>query len=699
MVGPNLARMLSPRTVAVVGASESLGMSNNAVLPMLDAGIEPRLINPNRETVYGRPTVPSLAALDEPVDAVLALVNAERSVDVVEEAARLGCGGVVVAAGGFGELGQAGAGLEERLRQAAHDGGLAVVGPNCSGFMNVPMRVNLFTGGRISLRPGPVAVVSQSGFLVRACLAAGQGRGLGFSTAVSSGNETVCGIEDYIEVFSSDPNTAVICLVVEKVRRPQHFFAAVARARQAGKAVIALKLGRTEAARDIMRSHTGAIADENWVYEMGFRQAGVLSASSIDEMMDMAQLLAQIPIGQWRRVGGVGVVTSSGGVAAIAADAGADAGIALPVPVEAEEWLRQTIPGDGALNPLDMTGFVMRDRALLESLFERFSESATIGALVLCWWAAEGDEGWSRTLLEPYAAVAARSSKPLIVTPVEATSIGAWTSEFREKGVLFCRGLESTYRAINALNVASSPSAGFRPGPGPEVSATPLPAEMVATPAGRMVSFERSMRLLLDAGFRVAPYVLVDPGSDGVSGLEALGDPVVVKLADVAHRTELGAVSVGVPIGQVATEVARLRAIARGADLPERVVVQAMISGRGEAFIGLHGRTDLGPALLAGRRGVLVERSQQVTGTLLPLGVDTATELAVEVSSEVIRGQMPWSTGPLAEALRAAERLWAATAGWLGSADINPLVVTDDGLVAVDALILAADIDPTRPKS
>ena len=163
-----LARLLSPGSIAVVGASETLAMSNNAVRPMLEASRTVHLVNPNRDTVYGQPTFPSLTAIGEPVDAVLALVNAERSIAVVEEAGALGCGGVVVAAAGFGEAGGEGSGLQDKLTAAAVAGGVAVVGPNCSGFKNVPLGVNLFTGGRLDLPAGGVSVVSQSGFLARA---------------------------------------------------------------------------------------------------------------------------------------------------------------------------------------------------------------------------------------------------------------------------------------------------------------------------------------------------------------------------------------------------------------------------------------------------------------------------------------------------------------------------------------------------
>jgi acetate---CoA ligase (ADP-forming) len=690
----NLARLLAPRSVAVVGASENLGMSNNAVLPMLEAGLEVRLVNPNRDEVYGRPTAPTLSAVGEPVDAVLSLVNAERSIDVVGEAARMGCGGVAVAAGGFRELGDEGLALEERLAAAAGDR-LAVVGPNCSGFMNVPLRVNLFTGGRITLAPGGLAVVSQSGFLLRSTLAAGQQRQLGFGVCVSSGNEAVCDLADYLELLAADAGTSVVCLVIEKIRQPEAFLSAVHDVRKAGKAVIALKLGRTDRSREIMRSHTGAIADESWVYDLVLRSAGVLTATDVDDLVDKAQLLAQLPRGRWRPVGGVAVMASSGGVAGVAADIATEEGVALPALEDLEPWVRDRIPGDGSLNPLDLTGFVMRDRALLGEMFGGYAAAAGVDALVLCWWAAEGDEAWSRTLLEPYAEVAARSGVPLVVTPVETTAVGAWTGELRDQGVSFCRGLRATFRALRALDdVARAPT--------PRLCTTvpPLPGEppaLVDTPVGPIVPFGDAMELLRACGVQVAPYVLVgpdsDPDRDAGAVPAALGDRLVVKLADVPHRTELGAVRVGVRPDGVSGAVTELRAIAAAHGVPATVAVQAMVDGLGEAFIGIQGRTDLGPVVLFGRGGVLLEVAPRVGGRLLPLGPGHAADLVEEVAGAAamdgLRGQPRWPSVPLASAVGAAADLWHRAGSWLDSADLNPLIVTPEGAVAVDALLVA----------
>ncbi len=398
-----LSRLLSPASLAVVGANEALGMSNNAVLPMLEAGRTVHLVNPTRQELYGLPALPSLTALGAPVDAVLSLVNAERSVAVVEEAAALGCGGVVVAAAGFSEMGDAGSSLQHRISEVARETGLAVIGPNCSGFKNVPLGVNLFTGGRIDPPPGGVSIVSQSGFLMRSAMAAADQRRLGVAISVSSGNEAVCDLADYVEAFIDDPSTSVICLVIETIRRPAAFFSAVARARRAGMSVLALKLGRSDRARQIMQSHTGSIAGDSWVYELAFAEHGIVSARDVDDLFDRAQLLAQLPADRHSAIGRIGIITTSGGVAALATDLADSEGLELPTLEELAPWVRERVPGD-TVNPLDLTGFVMSQPDVMRELFDRYADA--VDALVLAWWLGEGDEAWSTMLLGPFAAAA-----------------------------------------------------------------------------------------------------------------------------------------------------------------------------------------------------------------------------------------------------------------------------------------------------
>jgi acyl-CoA synthetase (NDP forming) len=687
----SLHRLLAPRTVAVVGANEKLGMSNNAVGPMLEAGVDVRMVNPRRDEVYGRPCAPSLTALGEPMDAVLVLVNAERTVETAREAAALGCGGIVAAAGGFGEGGPEGQALQRQLQEIAAASGLAVVGPNCSGFINARLPVNLFTGGRIRLLPGPVAVVSQSGFLVRSALAAAQRRQLGISVAVSSGNEAVCGLHHYVDLLADDPDTQVICLVVETIREPDAFFAAVAKARTNDTAVIALKLGQTDSSRAIMQSHTGAIADAGWVYDLAFREHGVLRAKDMDDLLDQAQLFAQLPRKQWTPMRRAAMITSSGGVAALATDLAASTAVSFPPLQELESWVRERVPGADTLNPLDMTGFVMTDQGVLTELFEKYAGASEADLLILCWWLGQGDEAWGNLLLEPFAAVAESSDTPLLVTPLEGTAVGDWAPALRERGVSLASGVESVLRAMSAMTsyveqgpTAGPRTAGARPSPGT------APDALVATEAGNLVPFAAAMQLLEEAGIAVAPYEVLDAGQSAPRS--DLGDRLVVKLADVPHRTELGAVALGVSAADVGHEVRRMRALAGEHGVDGTVVVQAMLAGHGEAFAGISLGSELGSFVLFGRGGVLVESSGGVSGRLLPLDRGAAEALVEEVAGDSVigafRGQQPWPRESLVEALLGLSELWRRVGAWASSVDINPLVVTASGVFAVDALIL-----------
>jgi acyl-CoA synthetase (NDP forming) len=689
----SLRRLLDPATVAVVGANESLAMSNNAIRPMLEAGVDVRMVNPRRERVYDRPCLPSLADLDGPVDAVLSLVNAERSVATLREAAALGCGGLVVAAAGFAEAGESGLRLQSELAAIARSTDTAVVGPNCSGYINARSRVNMFTGGAISPRPGGLAIVSQSGFLVRSALAAAGRRQLGVSIAISSGNEAVCDLADYIEFFAVDETTSVICLVVEKVRDPDRFFAAVRRAREHDTAVIALKLGRTETARSIITSHTGAIADAAWVYDVAFREHGVLSASDLDDMLDKVQLFEQLPRQAWKPMRRAALITSSGGVSALATDLATGGDVTLPPMPDVADWVHETIPGAETVNPLDMTGFVVTDPEVLAELFTRYAGADGIDLLGLCWWVGDGDAAWGKVLLEPFAAAAAAASTPLAVTSLEATAVGAWTDGWKERGLAVTAGVSSLYRAMAAMTEFVTYRAAPEAAPIPPSAATAT-SPLGDTEPGQPVTFDLAMRLLTEVGIATAPYVIVDAGEDPAAvDTSPLGDRLVVKLADVPHRTELGAVTTDVSPNRVADAVRRMREIAAGADVAATVVIQPQITGIGEAFIGLQLGTDLGSLVVLGRGGILVETSGELAGRLLPLSRTAAESLVATVAGDEVvtanRGQQPWPVEALVEAALAADRLAQRLRGHAWSVDLNPLIVSPTGVTAVDALILA----------
>jgi hypothetical protein len=227
--------------------------------------------------------------------------------------------------------------------------------------------------------------------------------------------------------------------------------------------------------------------------------------------------------------------------------------------------------------------------------------------------------------------------------------------------------------------------------PVPQAAATP--SDLVDTPAGRILRFGAAMELLRDCGIPVAPYTVLTGDDEQLPPGVDLGDRLAVKLADVPHRTELGAVALSVSPADLPVTVLRLRAIARDAGVPTDVAVQAMATGHGEAFLGLHASGDLGPVALFGLGGVLVEATGAVAGRLVPLDRATAESLVDEVAGPAVfarlRGREPWSPGPLVDALLGLSELWRRTGAWAGSVDINPLIVSAAGVHAVDALVVA----------
>jgi acetate---CoA ligase (ADP-forming) len=685
----SLSRVLSPRSVAIVGVSEGRRMSDVAAGHLLDAGIELQLVSSRAVTAYGCPVFPSLEALGRPVDAVLSLVGAVASVEIAEQAAALGCGGVVIVASGFAEAGRSGAALQDRLRAVGEQTGLAVIGPNCTGFANVPAGIALFTGMPVPVRAGALSIVSQSGYLTRAAMVAARERNLGVRLAISSGNEAATGVADYLDFLVEDPETGVICLILEKVRGAAAFFAAVARARAAGKPVIALKLGSSARGRDIVASHTGALTTDGWVYETGFRQAGVVLAEDLEALLDRSQLLAQLAPDRWRSCRDAVLISSSGGVAALASDSFEGQGVRLPPLDQLRARIHETIPGAAHANPLDLTGFAVEPPEVVEGLLEIFTEPAAADAVAIGWWLGDEDRDRAEILLEPLRRVAGRTRIPMIMASVEESRIGGWTTAAGQGLVCFTRGLRGTARALAGMSdhveFAGRPAA--RPEPG-----TPLPRPAaVDSTAGPIAGFAEAMSLLAGHGLDVAPYLVVPgPGEIDQDSAASIGSALVIKLADVPHRADLGAVRVNVTAGELAAAAKDLSVIAAAHGLPEQVVIQPMVTGESEAFIGVRNHTDLGPVIVAGLGGTSVESAGPVVGRLLPVGRADVAAMLDELDQRLTArlGRAPrWNKEGLATAAVGLAEL-AMRAPWLASADVNPLICDGQNCTAVDVLMV-----------
>lgn len=696
---PSLRRVLQPKSVAVVGASDSSTLSQT-VASVFETDLEAYVVNPKHSTVFGQTTFPSLSAIGKPVDVVFSLMAAANTAALAEEAADLDVGGMVVVASGFAEVGGEGATLQHRLRAAALRGGFPVVGPNGVGYIDITRHCEMTFLPRFDRRAGGLSVVAHSGALLEAVAASSvRVGGVGLSMLISAGNEAVTDMADYLDFLVEHPDTKVIALALEKIRRPDAFFAAAARARRAGKPIIALKLGRTNRGRVMTQSHTGTVTGDAWVYDVAFRQAGIATAKDVDELVDRVQFLEQLPREKWTALYGLGVLTGTGGFATMTADLSQEEAIDIPDPPDLREWVQGLIPSLACSNPLDATGVILSNLDIWKQIVTTYSAHPELDALIFLSQFAAWDTR-NRRFSDCLAEASRKSSKPFLLSPL-AGQAGQWMEEYRnEYGIALGNGLRGTVRGLQTM-------AGFMRTREDAAVQTPRSEPGLERPAGPLVDsegewmlpFESAMRLLVSAGIPAAPFHLVGPDED--PDVPEFGGPYIAKLADVAHRTEHGAVLKGVTAAGLGEAVETLRKIAAREGLSDAVVLQPQLVGHGEAFIGLTGATELGPMVAFGLGGVFVEVLNRVSGRLAPFGPADAIELLAEFDDlgviDGLRGLQPWDRDQLVVTLCNAGRLIAGGRSWIRSMDLNPLIVTDRGLVAVDCVCLVTSDATDQP--
>jgi acetate---CoA ligase (ADP-forming) len=691
---PPLDRVLDPKSVAIVGASETSMFAVNS-RGTLESDADVFYVHPRHDSVFGQATYPSLRAIGKPVDAVLSMMNAERTTELVEEAAGCGAGGLITVAGGFSEFGSDGVALQERMRAAALAANMPVIGPNGVGYINVPKKLDLTMLPHFARRPGGVSMIAHSGAAIEAMgAAAWRPGGVGFNLMISAGNEPVTDMADYLDYLVDDPGTEIICLVVEKIRRPDAFFAAAARARAAGKPVVAVKLARTERTQRMAMSHTGTLTGDAWVYEQAFKQAGILRADEIDELADRVQFLEQLPRSRWSAVRGLFVFTGTGGFAAMAGDMADTEGVDIPEVERLSEFIGSVVPGATVPNPLDATGFMNSQPEVVDRIMETYLTAPEFDTNIFLSQFADWDVT-GRAGAETFAQrTQAAGGNATIIAPLAGHG-GQWLDDLRSRyGVAVGNGLRGCLRGLNTMAtfVRSRPDAQIHD-PG-RVPAAPRPAvAAIAGESGPMLPFAATMDLLASAGIPVAPYHLVQHPAD--AGDVPFAGPYVAKLADVAHRTEHGAVRLGVAAGELDEAVAELRALAGRAGLPDLVVVQRLIEAEGEAFIGIRGSSELGPVVAFGLGGVFVEVLGRVSGRLAPFTAADAAEMIAEFDDlgvlAGVRGRRAWDREALAGILVRVSELASSGREWIETFDINPLVFSAEGFAAVDGLCLLRD--------
>jgi acyl-CoA synthetase (NDP forming) len=696
---PSLDRLLRPRSIALVGVSESSNWSRRIVENLRLHGFPGpvHMVNPRRATVFGEPAYPSLREIPGEVDMAFVMVATEVTPEVARDCAAKGVGGAVVLTSGFAEVGPAGGALQREVADILREGDVALSGPNCLGYVNPPDRVAAYTLNLSEPVPsGGIGMVLQSGALLSPVLRYASKRGIGLRLLVSSGNEAMLDATDYLAYMAEDPQVTVLGALLEAIRRPKDFLALCDRASALGKPLVVLKVGQSEVGRRVALAHTGALAGSARFTDAFLRRCGAIRTESLEEMIETLGLLAAHGRPPGRRVA---VVAASGGICGIASDLGSTLGLEFPAfREETLAALREVLPPFATpQNPLDVTGFGAVRPNLYNDALEvvcRDPGPDVVVAVTTLPEAPGPDPAAQERRLQQTAETARAAGRYMVLTGYTASEPTAYGRELCQRhGVHFAGGVAAALRAIRATGE-----------PAPAISRRAAPARVPEMPIRSGVWSEvEGKRLLAAAGIPV-PRERVVAGVDAAEAAAAvIGYPVVLKVVspDIAHKTEAGAVATG--IGDAAALRAaydRILASARqhrpGARI-EGVLVAEQCRDGIEMLAGIQRDPQYGAGLLVGFGGIFAEVLRDTALRLCPVDEGEALAMLKELRGWPLlhgaRGHPPADLDALAAALVALSDLAAGLGPRLVALDVNPLLVrpAGAGAVALDALVEVAD--------
>lgn len=679
--------LLRPKVIAIVGASDSSrgGWAQEIYNNLEHCGFPAKLylVNPKRNELWGRPVYPNFAAIPETVDLALTIVPSAAIPDTLGEAAANGLKCALIYAAQFGEGGDAaGAARAQTLRKLSEAHGLRISGPNCMGSLALREKLLLYPAKRVrALRPGPVGVVFQSGGTFQFWLQQASLRGLGFSYAVSSGNELDLDLADYINFLVEDEHTKVIACMVEGIRRPQAFMAAAGKALAARKPIVMVKLGRSERGRAAAASHTGAIAGDDAVFDAVCRKYGITRCPSLDDMIECC-----LAFGQGRLPNGprIAMACYSGGAKGLILDYAMDEGAEMaPLTAETKAKLPDMIdPGLAAENPLDVGPTVGVQAPKFAEICKVVAADPTVDILTVQGLMPVNPEDPFNP--EPLKGLMASTGKPVLAFGRIAQNVSEVSRKFQsETGVPFIHGLPETVRALQGLiRYADALKRGIAKLPEPRKATGEIGAQLAAN------------------GLPPPHSAFAKTADDAAAKAASIGFPVAVKIVSpqASHKTEVG----GVALHLADAAAVRMAALAMAERLkahdPKAAIdgflVQEMVDGV-ELVLGVREDPLYGPFMVAGLGGVLVEVLRDVAIRLLPVDEATARDMLRSLRGAALlgafRGRAPRDVEAVVRAMVGLSDVFCERSNDFSDIEINPMIVLaeGDGVRAVDVRTVA----------
>jgi acetyl coenzyme A synthetase (ADP forming)-like protein len=676
----SLRPFFAPTSIAVVGASRRQGTIGNSLFRNVlaaDFGGAVYPVNLRGEPVGGVRAYRSVAELPEPIDLTVICVPAAAVLQAAEQSLRAGCRALCVISAGFAETGREGAERQTTLLTLARAHGARVLGPNCLGISVAASHLNATFAPR-SFPPGTIGFSSQSGALGLALLENATSRRLGLSAFVSVGNKLDISTNDLLEYWELDDATQLVLLYVESFGNPRKF-SRVAHRVARRKPVLAMKSGTSRAGARAAGSHTAALAGSNAAVDALFREAGVLRADTLEELLDVASLLSRQPLPEGRRVG---VLTNAGGLGILCADACEAAGLELPsLTDDGQAKLRALLPEEASVaNPVDALGSATAE-VFGAALPVMLADPGVDAVIALFAPAAPASAAQVAVALSQ---AAAGSTKPVLAVAMTAEGIPAALAADDSHVTGFAypeSAARALGRAVERAEWLRRPSGANRRPKGIDARA----GRSIVTDALRSgdgwLEPDAVRRLLECYGLPVVPERIAETADQAVAAAIELGMPVAVKLAEAgAHKTERGGVEL---------DLADAEAVAQAAGrIGGRVVVQPMIRKGVELLMGIVQDPVFGPLVALGPGGVLAELIGEAGFRIAPITDVDAQEMIHAGKTgrlvEGFRGAPPVDADALADLLLRLSAM-GDDLPELVELDLNPVIALPDGCVVVDS--------------
>jgi len=702
----SLQPIFSPKTVAVIGATEKVGSVGRTLLWNLISspfGGTVFPVNPKRENILGIKAYPGIKDIPDPIDLAVIVTPAPTVPDIITECVDSGVKGAIVISAGFKEIGPEGAKLEEQILQEARRGKMRVIGPNCLGVMNPLTGLNA-TFASAAAQPGNVAFISQSGALCTSVLDWSIKEHVGFSAFVSIGSMLDVGWGDLIYHLGDDPHTNSIVIYMETIGDARAFMSA-AREVALAKPIIVIKPGRTEGAARAAASHTGSLTGSDEVLEAAFRRCGVLRVTNIGDIFAMAEVLSKQP----RPKGpNLTILTNAGGPGVLATDALITSGGKLAeLSTDTYEKLNEILPPQWSHNnPVDILGDASPER-YAQSLETTAKDENSDGLLVILTPQAMTDPTATAEALKTYAK---GYDKPIIASWSGGRDIAAGESILNMAGIptyrypdhaaeaftymwKYTRNLQSIYETVEFT--------GSGEGANLDRQAAEAMIDGVRKSGRTLLAEAESKQLLATYNIPITPSIIANSVDEAIVGANKMGYPVVLKLHSetITHKTDVGGVQLNLQDEAAvrrAFEAIRKGVTDKHGDGHFRgVTVQPMIKLDGyELIIGSSIDPQFGPVLLFGMGGQLVEVFKDSALALPPLNTTLARRMIEQTkiydALKGVRGRAPIDLTALEHLLVNFSQL-VVEQPWIKEIDINPLIASPEKLLALDARVVLHD--------